>query len=356
MYAFLPFCIIGKTNNEQETEQSKPVCYSAVHASLQRLLCAYADLCAGIERRLLSSNLIDAATLLSGSVKSAHDTETKSVRAKSLILLACMLQLFGYFGVLISGVLLGLLGGGGAIIIVPIMVYLFGIAPVTATGYTFFVIAFTSLVGFYRYNKQGLASVKTALIFGLPSLITVFLSRRILLPALPDVFFQAGTFQFTKDMGVMVLFAVLMLATSYNILFGKKPVAQAGGDAHKDYGRLIVRGLLVGMITGFVGGGGGFLIVSALVLLLGMTVKSAVGTSMLIISINSAIGFIGHLSLGKQIDWKFISIFTAIAIGGIVIGNILSGKISETKLRTVFGWFLIVMATSILGMEIYRGM
>lgn len=154
----------------------------------------------------------------------------------------------------------------------------------------------------------------------------------------------------------MVLFAGLMLATSYNILFGKKPVAQPGADAHKDYGRLIVRGLLVGLITGFVGGGGGFLIVSALVLMLGMTVKSAVGTSMLIISINSAIGFIGQLTLAEPIDWKFLCVFTALAIGGIVMGNVLSGKISETKLRTVFGWFLIVMATYILGMEIYRGL
>lgn len=267
-----------------------------------------------------------------------------------------MLQFFGYFSVLISGVLLGLLGGGGAIIIVPVMVYLFGIAPVTATGYTFFVIAVTSLVGFYRYHRQGLASVKTALIFGLPSITTVFISRRVLLPLLPDVLFEAGQFQFTKNMGVMVLFAVLMLATSYNILWGKKPVARQDADTQKDYGRLAVRGLLVGLITGFVGGGGGFLIVSALVLMLGMTVKSAVGTSMLIIAINSAIGFIGHLSLGEKIDWKFIFIFTGIAIGGIVTGNILSGKISEAKLRVAFGWFLLAMAAYILGMEVYKGM
>ncbi len=267
-----------------------------------------------------------------------------------------MLHLLGYAGVVVSGILLGLLGGGGAIIIVPIMVYLFGIAPVTATGYTFFVIAFTSLVGFYRYYRQNLASIPTALLFGLPSVISVFISRRIILPALPDEFFQVGNFHFTKNMGIMVLFATLMLATSYNILIGKRPEAEQRTDDNKKYGNLVVRGLLVGLITGFVGGGGGFLIVSALVLLLGMPVKQAVGTSMLIISINSIIGFIGHVSLGADIDWKFISVFTALAIGGIIIGNLISGLFSEARLRKVFGWFLAVMAAYILMQEIIEGL
>lgn len=266
-----------------------------------------------------------------------------------------MLHLFGYLGVIISGILLGLLGGGGAIIIVPIMVYLFGIAPVTATGFTFFVIAFTSLVGFYRYYRQNLVSIPTALIFGLPSVVTVFISRRLILPALPDDLFQAGNFHFTKDMGIMVLFASLMLATSVNILFAKRPADIKATD-EKKYGRLIVRGLLVGLITGFVGGGGGFLIVSALVLLLGMSVKSAVGTSMIIISVNSIIGFIGHISLGGDIDWKFISVFTVLAIGGIIIGNLISGLFPESMLRKVFGWFLVVMAAYILMQEIIEGM
>lgn len=267
-----------------------------------------------------------------------------------------MLHLLGYLGIIISGILLGLLGGGGAIIIVPVMVYLFGIAPVAATGYTFFVIAFTSLVGFYRYYGQNLVSIPTALLFGLPSVITVFISRRIILPALPEEFFQAGNFHFTKDMGIMILFATLMLATSYNLLIGKRPVAQHEVVEDKKHGKLVVRGLLVGLITGFVGGGGGFLIVSALVLLLGMQVKSAVGTSMLIISINSVIGFIGHASLGSAIDWKFISIFTALAIGGIIIGNLISSLFSEGRLRKIFGWFLVVMAAYILMQEIIKGL
>jgi hypothetical protein len=267
-----------------------------------------------------------------------------------------MLHLLGYAGVIISGILLGLLGGGGAIIIVPIMVYLFGIAPVAATGYTFFVIAFTSMVGFYRYYRQRLVSLQTALLFGLPSVITVFISRRIILPVLPDEFFHAGSFHFTKDMGIMVLFATLMLATSYNILIEKRPAARHEVAEDKKYGKLIMRGLLVGLITGFVGGGGGFLIVSALVLLLGMTVKSAVGTSMVIISINSVIGFAGHASMGTAVDWKFLTTFTALEIAGIIIGNLISGLFSEARLRRIFGWFLIVMAASILGMEIFKGL
>lgn len=266
------------------------------------------------------------------------------------------MQLIGYLGVIVSGVLLGLLGGGGAIIIVPIMVYAFGIPAVTATGYTFFVIAITSLVGFYRYRRQGLANVPAAVLFGLPSVVTVFVSRRLIVPALPDEFFHAGDFHFTKDMGIMMLFALLMSATAYNILFARRPVAAMQAAEYKKYGRLIMRGLLVGLLIGFVGGGGGFLIVSGLVLLLGMPVKPAVGTSMLIISLNSWVGFIGHITFAQSFDWLFVSLFTLLAMAGIVLGNLLSRAISESKLKTVFGWFLIAMAAWILAQEVYKGL
>jgi uncharacterized membrane protein YfcA len=247
---------------------------------------------------------------------------------------------------------LGLIGGGGSILTVPVLVYILGVDPVLATAYSLFVVGSTSLVGAGTYMKKGLVNYKTALVFAIPSFIAVFLTRKFLVPALPDPLFTVGEAIITKNIGIMVFFALIMLAASFSMIKGKK-----GGDAAEEeevkfnFPMIALEGSVVGVITGIVGAGGGFLIIPALVLLAKLPMKMAVGTSLLIIAAKSLIGFLGDLS-SQTIDWQMLLIFTSLSIVGIFIGSALSKKINEKILKTGFGWFVLVMGIYIITKEL----
>jgi uncharacterized membrane protein YfcA len=250
------------------------------------------------------------------------------------------------------GVSLGLIGGGGSILTVPVLVYILGVNPVLATAYSLFVVGSTSLVGAGTYMKKGLVNYKTALVFAIPSFIAVFLTRKFLVPALPDPLFTLGEAIITKNIGIMVFFALIMLAASYSMITAKKCV-----DCDEDepvvfnFPMIALEGSVVGVITGIVGAGGGFLIIPALVLLAKLPMKMAVGTSLLIIAAKSLIGFLGDLST-QTIDWQMLLIFTSLSIVGIFIGSALSKKINEKILKTGFGWFVLVMGIYIITKEL----
>ena len=250
------------------------------------------------------------------------------------------------------GVSLGLIGGGGSILTVPVLVYILGVNPVLATAYSLFVVGSTSLVGAATYMKKGLVNYKTALVFAIPSFIAVFLTRKFLVPALPDPLFTVGEAIITKNIGIMVFFALIMLAASYSMITAKKCV-----DCDEDepvvfnFPMIALEGSVVGVITGIVGAGGGFLIIPALVLLAKLPMKMAVGTSLLIIAAKSLIGFLGDLS-SQTIDWQMLLIFTSLSIVGIFIGSALSKKINEKILKTGFGWFVLVMGIYIITKEL----
>jgi hypothetical protein len=224
--------------------------------------------------------------------------------------------------------------------------------PVLATAYSLFVVGSTSLVGAGTYMKKGLVNYKTALVFAIPSFIAVFLTRKFLVPALPDPLFTVGEAIITKNIGIMVFFALIMLAASFSMIKGKK-----GGDAADEeevkfnFPIIALEGSVVGVITGIVGAGGGFLIIPALVLLAKLPMKMAVGTSLLIIAAKSLIGFLGDLS-SQTIDWQLLLIFTSLSIVGIFIGSALSKKINEKILKTGFGWFVLVMGIYIITKEL----
>jgi hypothetical protein len=260
--------------------------------------------------------------------------------------------IIGFAAAILIGISLGLIGGGGSILTVPVLVYILGVDPVLATAYSLFVVGSTSLVGAGTYMKKGLVNYKTALVFAIPSFIAVFLTRKFLVPALPDPLFSVGDAIITKNIGIMVFFALIMLAASYSMITAKKCVdCDENEPVVFNFPMIALEGSVVGVITGIVGAGGGFLIIPALVLLAKLPMKMAVGTSLLIIAAKSLIGFLGDLS-SQTIDWQMLLIFTSLSIVGIFIGSALSKKINEKILKTGFGWFVLVMGIYIITKEL----
>ncbi|MCX8020285.1 MAG: sulfite exporter TauE/SafE family protein [Chitinophagaceae bacterium] len=263
------------------------------------------------------------------------------------------MEILGYAASLLIGISLGLIGGGGSILTVPVLVYLFRVDPVLATAYSLFIVGATSLVGAYPKYKSGELDIRTAVIFGIPSIAAVFATRKFIIPALPQKLLTIGGFTLTKPLFLMILFAVLMISASYSMI---KNNGLSGDEETPErrfnYPLIFLEGIVVGVLTGLVGAGGGFLIIPALVLLSKLPMKQAVGTSLLIIAAKSLIGFIGDLS-SQKMDWPLLLSITALAIAGIFLGNHLSKKISSGRLKKVFGWFVLVMGIYILIKEIF---
>ena len=259
------------------------------------------------------------------------------------------MEIAGYIASLFIGISLGLIGGGGSILTVPVLVYLFAISPTIAISYSLFIVGCTSLVGAFNYYRKGLVNFKTVLLFGSSSITTVFISRKFIIPFLPKVFFKIGSFEVTHSLFVMVLFAILMLAASVSMIKGRKVVAEKW-TKEKPW-MLVMYGVIIGLVTGFLGAGGGFLLIPALVIIMKLPMKEAIGTSLLIIALNSLIGFLGDIGL-HPIDWKFIIIVSAIAIVGIFIGGYFNQKVNSNKLKKGFGWFVLVMGIYIIVKEL----
>lgn len=261
------------------------------------------------------------------------------------------MEVLGYIFSLLIGVSLGLIGGGGSIFTVPILVYLFNVDPIIATTYSLFIVGITSLMGTIPKYRQGDVDMRTAISFGIPSIISVLIVKKFLVPSIPNILFSIHDVQVTKSLMMMVLFAILMLASAYSMLFKKqKTKVQKSSDINNT--ALIIQGLFVGMVTGLVGAGGGFLIIPALVMFTSLNMKKAVGTSLLIITVNTLIGFVGSLSNNIDIDWKLLLIIAGIAILGMFVGNNLSKKIDGNALKKLFGVLVLVMAIYILFKEL----
>lgn len=264
-----------------------------------------------------------------------------------------MAEFFGYAAAVAVGLTLGLIGAGGAILTVPIMVYLMKVNPVTATVYSLFIVGCTALIGSVSYLRNGLVNFRASLAFAIPSLLSIFITRKFILTSIPDIIIQNESLVFTKDHAVLFFFAVIMLLSSFSMIFGN--VKEKNPDQpmqNKNYIILITYGLLVGLLTGLVGAGGGFLIVPALVLLAKIPVKSAIGTSLFIISMNSLSGFAGDLTGDYVIDWKLLILFLAFAVLGILTGSYLAKFISGKNLKKSFGVFILVMGIYIIIKEI----
>ncbi len=264
-----------------------------------------------------------------------------------------MIEPIGYFFAVLIGIILGLIGAGGSILAVPVFTYLFLIDEKLATGYSLFVVGFSALLGSLKQFQKGNINFEIVFIFGLPAILSVTAVRSFLIPVLPDLLFQIGDMSITRRMGVLGLFAIIMLPAAYSML--KVPKYNVPRKSSKrlgyNYLLIIVEGIIIGGVTGFVGAGGGFLIIPALIFLTKINIKTAIGTSLVIVTLKSLIGFFLGDSLLMPIDWSFLLPFTFFALFGVFIGNYLGNYFGNSKLRKLFGYFIFVMAGFIIYME-----
>ena len=248
------------------------------------------------------------------------------------------------------GSILSLLGAGGSILTMPVLVYLFSIPAVEATSYSLLIVGMTALMGSVGYFRQGTIDIKTAIIFGIPSILGVLLARHYLLPSIPNEF-ELGIL-ITKDFLIMFVFSVLMILAAL-MMMKKNQNKNHNQDVPKNKFFLVVlEGLVVGGVTGFVGAGGGFLIIPALVLLAGLEMKIAVGTSLIIIALKSIIGFGGDLISGFQTNWLFVLYVMVATFIGVIVGNSLSKKFTGDQLKKYFGIMVLVIGFYIVAEQI----
>lgn len=267
------------------------------------------------------------------------------------------MEILGYLGALATGISLGLIGGGGSILIVPVLVYLFSITPSLATAYSLFVVGAASVVGALEYARKNLVDYKTAVVFAVPAFLGVFSTRKWLVPALPESIATLGSFDLTKDALIMLVFATVMLFASVSMIRktnneGDRLDSQSSHSTSYSFPMIALEGLGVGAVTGFVGAGGGFLIIPALVIFAKLPMKLAVGTSLVIIAAKSLLGFLGDLSADQNIDWMFLSVIAGTSIAGIFIGSFLSNFVPGKKLKPAFGWFVLGMGFYIIAKQI----
>lgn len=259
------------------------------------------------------------------------------------------MELAGYIASVLIGLSLGLIGGGGSILTVPLLVYLFGTNPTVATSYSLFIVGAVSLIGAIRNYMKGHVDLKTTFLFGITSITTVLLTRRYIIPTIPEHIFTIGDYTVTKSLLTMVLFAILMLLASTSMIKGRKEAVKKEKQA--SILPLILYGVGIGCVTGFLGAGGGFLLIPALVFFVGLNMKTAIGTSLSIIALNSLIGFTGDIGI-VDIKWGFLLTITAIALVGLFVGIALGSKIEGRKLKKGFGWFVLIMGIWILISEL----
>lgn len=264
------------------------------------------------------------------------------------------MEIGAYILAILIGVTLGLIGSGGSILTVPILVYLLKIEPELATGYSLFIVGISALVGWLFKGRKGLVDYKMVFIFGIPSIFMILFTRSFIMPVIPEVIFSVGDFELSKGMFLMLLFAVIMFYASISMI---KPVKGKISDeeapAKYSFGNIFVKGLFLGLVTGMVGAGGGFLIVPTLVLFAGMPMHKAVATSLALVSFNALIGFLGYINVdANPVDWMLLMYFSLAAIVGIFIGDYLAKYISGIRLKRGFGFFVLSMAIFILLIEV----
>ncbi len=265
------------------------------------------------------------------------------------------MEIIGYIMALAIGISLGLIGGGGSILAVPVLAYLFSLDEKVATAYSLFIVGTTALVGSFRQHRSGKVDWRTAGVFGFPAIVGVWLTRHFIVPALPDVLFFAGSLEFTRRMAMFGVFAVLMVCAAWSMLSNKEHKSGTGNVGY-NYPLILLEGLVIGVVTGFVGAGGGFLIIPALVILANLEIRTAIGTSLMIIALKSLLGFFLGDAMTIAIDWLFLAQFTGLSIIGIFVGVYFGQFIDGERLRKGFGYFIVAMAVFVFTTEFINQM
>lgn len=262
------------------------------------------------------------------------------------------MEVLGYFLAILIGLSLGLMGSGGSILTVPLLVYFFGISPALATSYSLLIVGTVSAIGAALRWKAGEVALKFVGLFGATTVITVFLARKYLFPLLPEVFFKLGQINFTKSFVLMVLLAALIFISSVFVLReqgnNKSEMVNQNG-----FYKLIFGGIGIGLITGFLGAGGGFLIIPFLLVRFQTPIKVATGTSLAIIALNTLMGALGDWGQ-VTLNWPFLIIILVITLVGMGFGMLWSLKINSQNLKKGFGWFLRILSILILTLECFE--
>jgi len=267
-----------------------------------------------------------------------------------LIKIALMAETLGYIGALFIGIVLGITGGGGSIITVPILVYILNYNPLIASAYSLFIVGTTSGFGTFQNFKKGLVYPKIAFQFAIPSILGVYITRKYIVTTIPVTICNFGSFTLSKDTFLMLLFAIVMILASYSML--KKQINETSEENRTNRIWIIIQLFFVGILIGLIGAGGGFLIIPALIKIANLTIKKAIGTSLFIITLNSLIGFLGDVQ-NIIIDWSFLLKFTSIAVIGIFIGLYLQSFINDKVLKKIFGIFVLIMSLLIITKELF---
>jgi uncharacterized membrane protein YfcA len=260
-------------------------------------------------------------------------------------------QILGYFLAVFVGITLGLIGSGGSILSVPILVYVMKVEPILATAYSLFVVGFSALVGGIQKAKQQLVDFKKVLLFGVPTVLAVFLTRKFIVPNIPEIIFSNQSFSLHKPVFIMIVFAIVMIVASIKMIQPTEEV-EINANGKLNYFAIFSQGLFIGLVAGFVGAGGGFLLIPALLFLTKIPMKMAVGTSLFIIAIQSLIGFLADITT-QVLDWELMLTFTFCSLVGVFIGSFLSKKVSGEKLKKGFGYFVLLMGTYIIAKELF---
>lgn len=255
---------------------------------------------------------------------------------------------------LFIGFTLGFFGGGGSILTLPVFVYVCGISPVLATAYSLFVVGVSASFGALDYAKKKLIDFRVGIFFAIPSIVAVYLTRVMIMPALPDVWFSIFGLSVKKDNGILILFAIIMVTAAFFMMY-KRTEKNRKGMSKKviSIPLILVEGSVIGVITGIVGAGGGFLIVPSLVIISGLSIKRAIGTTLMIISLKSLFGFLGDLQVQMAIDWVFLLKFTSLSIIGIFIGSNIGSRAKPENLKIGFAWFILIMGLIMFIKEIF---
>jgi len=261
--------------------------------------------------------------------------------------------ILGYIGALFVGIALGLIGSGGSILSLPIFVYLFGLNPIIASAYSLFTVGLTSLIGSIKNIKLKLIDTNTVLYFSSSASISVYITRKYLIELIPNKIATIGGFIITKEKFLMLFFAILIFFAGVAMI--KKRIDNSQSLRRKSkYGKilLLIEGTIVGVVTGLVGAGGGFIIIPVLVIFSKLNMKNAIATSIVIISVKSLIGFVGDIE-NLKIDWLFLAKFSLISVTGIYLGQAVGLKIDGIKLKKGFGYFILIIGSCIIIKEIF---
>ncbi len=298
-------------------------------------------------------------------------------------------QIIGFIAAFLIGITLGIFGGGGSILTLPVLVYLLQIDSIIGIAYSMLIVGITTLVGAVNSYYKKTLNLKAAYSFGVPSIIAVFLTRKFITPLIENNSWLVFGYSLAGKHLLMILFALLMIIVSLFMIFKKNKEAELLGDNKKRfYVGIVLKATLVGFISGLIGAGGGFVIVPAMIAFYKLDTKRAIGTSMIIISGNSLVGFCGifinyvlnytaksaiHVTpfLGnylkfnnalslegtlqyyRQMDWHFLSIFTLICTIGVIFGAQIAQNINSQNLKKAFGYFVLAMGIFVFVYEFF---